>query len=237
MMRRFCSCECEALTIRLVNVMINIIISIVTLLVTLFCIYVVYDSLKVTHSAVLGEEILAYAPHDENVEIEPLWEINSDIIGWIRINGTSIDYPVVQGRDNEFYLSRNYRQEFATAGSIFMDYRNSLSDDFIVIYGHRMSYGGMFTDIIRFKERRFFDENSSGELFIMNEKWKLEIVGFALVESNNREIYDLGDSAVREIMTHATFVREINADRFVLLSTCDAQNKNMRNVLLAQIIE
>ena len=218
--------------------MINMIVSAATLLVTLFCMYVVYDSLKVTHSAVLGEEILAYAPHDENVDIESLWEINADIIGWIRVDGTSIDYPVVQGQDNEFYLSRNYRQEFATAGSIFMDYRNSINDDFLIIYGHRMSYGGMFTDIIRFKERQYFDEHLSGELYVMNEKWKLEIVAFALVQSDNREIYDLGDEAVREIMTHAIYVRETKAaSRFILLSTCDAQNKSMRDVLLAQIKE
>jgi sortase B len=103
------------------------------------CLYIVYDSLKVTKSVVLGEEIKMLAPLDDAIDILRLRELNSDIVGWIRIPDTDIDYPILQGSDNDYYLSRNYLGEFAVAGSIFLDYRNDFGDDFLIIYGHSMS--------------------------------------------------------------------------------------------------
>ena len=226
-----------ALTIKGIKLLMNMIIWAITTVVVLVCLYIVYDGLKVTRSAVLGEEILAYAPADESIDLLSLREINSDIVGWVRIFGTGIDYPVVQGNDNDYYLARNYRQEFATAGSIFLDYRNDWQDDFLIIYGHRMSYGGMFTDIIKFKDQQFFEEHEFGELFIDGAKWKLNIVAFGLARADEKMIYGLSDRALREVMMRAMHVREAGKGRFLLLSTCDAQNKEMRDVLLARIME
>lgn len=88
-------------------------------------VYVICDGMIVTRSAVLGEEVLAYAKADDHVDIRGLKEINNDVVGWIRIDGTDIDYPVLQSTDNSYYLSRNVWREFATAGSIFLDYKSS----------------------------------------------------------------------------------------------------------------
>ena len=236
-MRRFCSCECEDLTIRIMNLMLDMVIWAVMTSVFFVCLYIVYDGLKVTQSAVLGNEILAYAPTDEKIDLSSLRNINPDIVGWIRVFGTEINYPVVQGDDNDYYLARNYRREFATAGSIFLDYRNDWRDDFSIIYGHRMSYGGMFTDIIKFKDWQFFDEHKYGELFIDGKKWKLDIVAFGLVRADNKVIYGLSEMALHDVLMRAIHVREVGKGRFLLLSTCDAQNKEMRDVLLVRIME
>ena len=236
-MRHFCNCGCEDLTIKVANLMLNMMIWVLMTAVMLVCLYIIYDGLKVTQSAVLGEEILVYALADESVDFASLRDINSDIVGWIRIFGTEIDYPVMQSNDNDYYLARNYRQGFATAGSIFLDYRNNWQDNFLIIYGHRMSYGGMFTDIIKFKEQRFFEEHEFGELFIDGAKWKLDIVAFGLVRADDKMIYELSDGALREVMMRAIHVREMGRGRFLLLSTCDSQNKEMRDVLLARIVE
>ena len=223
--------------IKTLGVAMDLAIWSVVLVASLICIYIVYDGLKVTKSAVLGEEILNYAPHDEYIDLKALREINPDIIGWLRIPGTCIDYPVVQGKNNDYYLVRDYMQEFATAGSIFLDYRNTIGDDFLIIYGHRMSYGGMFTDLIKFKDRLFFDEHEIGELFVDGGKWRLEIVAFGLISANNHEIYDLRGNELREMMMHAMYVREAADGRYILLSTCDSENKAMRDVLLLRIVE
>jgi sortase B len=205
--------------------------------VTLVGFYVIYDSLRVTRSVVLGEEIKVFTPSNDWIDISGLRELNSDIVGWIRIPGTDIDYPILQGGDNEHYLSRNYLGEFATAGSIFLDYRNDFSDDFIVVYGHRMSYGGMFTDIIKFQDRNFFDEHDEAEIFMGEQKVILRVVAFGIIRADNHAIYDLGSSAAEEMFANATHVREREKGRYVLLSTCDAHQKSMRDVIMARIIE
>jgi hypothetical protein len=100
-----------------------------------------------------------------------------------------------------------------------------------------MSYGGMFTDIIKFKDQQFFKEHEFGELFIDGAKWNLNIVAFGLVRADEKTIYELSDGALREVMMRAMHVREVGRGRFLLLSTCDAQNKEMRDVLLMRIME
>lgn len=65
-------------------------------------------------------------------------------MGWININDTPIDYPIMKGNDNEFYLTRDFNKEYLTSGSIFMDYRNEgFQDRNTVIYGHHMRDGSM----------------------------------------------------------------------------------------------
>ncbi len=136
------------------------------MMVILLCGYMVYDSATVMHSAVLGAEIKQYAPadEDEKLRFENLANMNANIIGWIRIDGTSIDYPLLQAENNEYYLARNYLDEFATAGSIFLDYRNDFEmDDFLIIYGHRMSYGEMFSDIVKYADAQYWAEHQTGK--------------------------------------------------------------------------
>ena len=222
---------------KMANGMMNILIWAIIAALSFICIYIVYDGLRVTRSVILGDEILAYAPSDEKVDLEALKEINSDIVGWVKIDDTTIDYPIVQSFNNEYYLDRNYLHEFATAGSIFLDYRNDLDDNFLIVYGHRMSYGGMFSDIIKFQSREYFNEHKDGKIYLGSEIWPLEIIAFGIISAENRIIYDLKDGVLREIMTRAAYVREIKTGRFVMLSTCDAQNKSMRDILLAQIVE
>ena len=100
-----------------------------------------------------------------------------------------------------------------------------------------MSYGGMFTDIIKFKDENFFDEHESGELFLDGKKVELRIVAFGLIDAENKKIYGLEDAAITEIVRDAKYKREISEGRYILLSTCDAQNKTMRDTLLVKIIE
>ena len=85
---------------------------------------------------------------DKEIDFDELHKINPEIKAWLKINNTEIDYPVVQTSDNTKYLTRNYRGDFATAGSIFVDYRNhGFKDDFTLVYGHRMDGKLMFGGI------------------------------------------------------------------------------------------
>lgn len=81
-----------------------------------------------------------------SINFEKLQEINPDVIGWIYISGAKVNYPILKGRSNSTYLRRDYRKKKLTAGSIFVDYRNSgdFSDWNTIIYGHNMRNGSMF---------------------------------------------------------------------------------------------
>ena len=75
---------------------------------------------------------------------ETILEDNSNTIGWLMVPGTRIDYPVLQYTDNSYYLNHDFHHHYNTAGWIFMDYRNKLDDQNIVIYGHHRRDGSMF---------------------------------------------------------------------------------------------
>ena len=81
----------------------------------------------------------------KNTYISSLFSINPEVVGWIKVNNTKVDYPVVQAPDNEFYLKHNLYKENDNNGWIFMDYRNSLynMDANTIIYGHNMYYSGI----------------------------------------------------------------------------------------------
>ena len=81
-----------------------------------------------------------------------LSSINSDYQFWINVEGTNIDYPVVQGSDNDFYLNHDFNKNYLPAGSIFLDYRNDFETDYnTVIYGHHMRNSTMFGQMETFK--------------------------------------------------------------------------------------
>lgn len=89
------------------------------------------------------------------------YELNSDYVGWIEIAGTVIDYPVVRGQDNEFYLEHDFYKEEHILGSIFMDYRNIGMglDNHTILYGHYTQTGLMFAELDKFLSEEFTEEN------------------------------------------------------------------------------
>lgn len=91
------------------------------------------------------------------------YAINPDYVGWIKVNNTKIDYPVVRGKDNEEYLEKNFKKENDVLGSIFMDYRNLGMglDRHTVIYGHYTERGLMFGDLDKFADRKFAEDNAT----------------------------------------------------------------------------
>ena len=224
--------------IKILNLMIDVALKIVAIVTVLVAGYIIYDGTKVTRSAVLGSEVLEFAPTDDEMDLVSLRIMNRDIIGWIRIFGTSINYPILQAEDNDYYLSRNYKGEFATAGSIFLDYRNDLAKDrFAIIYGHRMGMGGMFTDVTKYQDETYYDEHETGEIYIGEQRFDVEVVAFGLVQASNKVIYGVQSGALAEVLKLATYRKDVGDGRFMLLSTCDAKNKAMRDVLLLRIKE
>lgn len=116
---------------------------------------------------------------------DKLIKINSDYKLWINIPNTDIDYPVVQGSDNEFYLHNNFNKEKSIAGAIFMDYRNKIeTDKNIILYGHHMKDGTMFNQINKYKKADEFDK---GVIKIVKDKKEYNYEVFSVFVLNEKQ--------------------------------------------------
>jgi|LSQX01.3.fsa_nt_gb sortase B len=175
----------------------------------------------------------------------PLLEINPEIVGWISISGTNIDYPVVQTDNNEYYLSYDFRGNKARQGTIFMDYRNSpdCSDKNTIIYGHNMRDGSMFGVLARFKDKNFFQENTTILFYTLYEITEWEIfsayvtdTSFNYIKQNftSDEEYLNFINAIKDKSMHKRNVELRKDDKIITLSTCSYEFNNARFVVHAR---
>ena len=102
------------------------------------------------------------------VDFETLKKINPEIIAWIRIPNTKIDYPVVQGTDNEFYLKHTFKKTEHVAGSIFLDKDNSpdFSNRKSILYGHNMKDGSMFQGLHKYENEQYLKTHNKVYLYL-----------------------------------------------------------------------
>lgn len=167
------------------------------------------DSLKKEREETEDEE--GEKPQKTSIDFEALKEINPDIVAWIRIPEV-FDYPVVQGEDNQYYLSHTFRKESNIAGSIFLDYRNSrdFTDSKIIIYGHNMKDGSMFHVLREFQDMDFYREHGEIRLYLPNGSIQVyEIVGYEEVRATG-EVYKMGNKNIEE--------------KEIILSTCSSRS-------------
>lgn len=183
-----------------------------------------------------------------NQSIIDLREKYPDVIGWLYIANTRIDYPFAQAHDNEYYLHRDLDRNRSTAGTIFMDYRNSndFSDFNTIIYGHNMRNGSMFGTLENFNDLNFFNTNVTGTIFLANETFEIEFMAFAVIKPNDAVIYNPNITTEADkiiffdhIRNTARYYRDINIttnDRVITLSTCNYEFNNARMVLIGRIL-
>ncbi|MFS0653927.1 class B sortase [Bacillus sp. 179-C3.3 HS] len=163
---------------------------------------------------------------------DELRQVNDDIVGWIDINGTMIQYPIVQSHDNAFYLTRNYLRNETRAGSIFMDYRNDVLHESpnTVVYGHRMRDGSMFAGLTNYLKKDFFNDHQTFQYDTLYQRYEAEI--FAVYETTvdfdyiQTDFQDLGEyahylQAVRQKSIYQTKTDVSTDDLILTLSTCD----------------
>lgn len=181
---------------------------------------------------------------------EDLQEINEDIIGWIQIKDTMINYPVLQTTDNVYYLDRNYKLETSRAGSIFADYRNDFSkkDRHIILYGHRMKDQSMFQQLTNYLDEDFFNKHRIVYFDTLYRSY--DAIVFSAYKTTTD--FDYIKTEFENDESFATFIQEIREkshivsdevvteeDQILTLSTCDysLDRDKGRLVVHAKLIE
>lgn len=184
----------------------------------------------------------------QSVDFTELQTDYPDIVGWIIADGTEIDYPVLQAKDNDYYLYRLYDGSQNANGSIFMDYRNTgiLTDDNTVIYGHNMQSGAMFHPLNEYKYQEFFDTHPTMVISTPEGDFLVELIAGTVEDGNYEFVRFSFDSFedmigyVSEIRSRSTFVSNVElqpGDRLITLCTCTYERQNARYMLLGRVTE
>ncbi len=170
------------------------------------------------------------------IDFEELQHINEDVIGWIRIQKTDIDYPIVQSKDNEYYLHKDINKKYSTCGWIFMDYKNTNTfiDKNTVLYGHNIKSGIMFYDLQKILDNKL-GNNIVIEIFTPIEKLEYRVYSCYMespedyaTKSNLVEEDDLQEY-INEMLNRTQIPYNIvpdKTDKLITLSTCDSSGKN-----------
>lgn len=192
-------------------------------------------------SVIIDSNIETYNDSDSN-----LISTNEDYRFWLKINNTNIDYPVVQGKDNDFYLKHDFFKSKSASGSIFLDYRVNNESKNTVIYGHNMKNGSMFADIKLFKDEKFFNENKFITIEKNNKQYIYEIFSVYYIDGKNVDYLQCNfnsdkefDDFIHRIKERSLFKsnKELNSNDIITLSTCSYEGKNFRTAVHAQLID
>ena len=182
------------------------------------------------------------------VDFDGLMQVSEDVVGWIYIEGTNINYPVVQGADNRYYVSALIDGTPNGAGSIFMDYRNAsdFTDQNTVLYGHNMKNKSMFHDICNYRTQEYYEAHPIGLLITPEKNFYFEIVsGYVASLTDPAWQIDFADEAdahqwLQNSIEHSLFTSSAApapGDKVLTLSTCSYEYANARFVLAGVLRE
>ena len=189
------------------------------------------------------------------LQIEELQKKNQEIMGWLEIEGTNINYPVLQTNDNDFYLTHNYKKENASTGSLFLDKDFDLingSSNYL-IYGHRNKQGLMFEDLMKYAKEDFYKEHTKIKFTTNKEDSTYEIMSvfysrvyykseqnvfryYYFVNANNEQEYNDFVNNAKKASIYDTGVNANYGDQLLTLSTCEYSQEDGRFVVVAKKI-
>lgn len=179
-----------------------------------------------------------------SVNFSILKKENEEIIGWIYLNDSPINYPVVQTDDNNYYLSRLINREYNIAGSIFMDYRNSpkLENNNTILYGHNMNNNTMFGSLKKYKTQEFYDNHKVMYYFTPEKNYIIEIfTGYTIsVESDIYDLSILDNDKLKELISNSDFKSNVEVkadDKIITLSTCAYEYDGARYIIMGVLHE
>ncbi len=194
-------------------------------------------------------------PKEVLEEYKNLLNKNKKLIGWLKIDDTNIDYPVMQTNDNEYYLTHDLNQNNDRNGAIFMDKDCDVlkpSTNFI-LYGHHMKSGKMFGQLDKFADEEYYREHPSIRFDTIYEKGVYDIMYvfrsrvyseeeivfkyYQFIDANSEQEFDSYMNEMKELSLYDTGVTAEYGDQLLTLSTCDYQEKNGRFVVVAKKVK
>lgn len=176
------------------------------------------------------------------IDFEALKEVNEDVIGWLYLPGTVVNYPVVHGEDNSYYLKHLVDGTYNANGCLFMDYKNesNLSDDNSLIYGHHMDSGKMFASLVKYKNQEFYDAHPVIYFLTEDEVYEVELfAGYTTTADSGAYMISLSTREekidwLKEMFHRSDFFADVTVsalDHIVTFSTCAYDFQDARYVV------
>ena len=188
-------------------------------------------------------------------EYKTLYQKNKKLIGWLKIDDTLIDYPVMQTSDNEYYLDHNYNQEYDKNGSLFLDCNCSAypQSTNLIIYGHHMKSGQMFGGLQKYAKESYAQKHSTIQFDTIYEKGTYQVMYvfrsqvynendivfkyYQFIEANSEEEFNSYMRDMEAVSLYDTGVTASFGDSILTLSTCDYSQEDGRFVVVAKKIK
>lgn len=170
--------------------------------------------------------------------------INNSTIGWIFINGTNINYPIMHGQDDEYYLTHNWKGDPYWNGSIFLDQKNSGFNNVSLINGHNMLNGIMFSQLTNFENKDFFYGDHDIYIYDGNSDKVNEYKAIVAIYCTPQIKLSLGDmskaniaSEVETLSNQSIYPKEqYNGNNVILLNTCESNGSGKHLLVVAEQI-
>ena len=187
-------------------------------------------------------------------EYKTLFEKNKKLIGWLKIDDTIIDYPVMQTSDNKYYLEHNFNQEYDKNGSLFLDCSCSVypRSTNLIIYGHHMKSGQMFGQLQKYAKESYYEKHKEIQFDTIYEKGTYEIMYvfrsqvyneddlvfkyYQFINANSGTEFQSYMEEMKKLSLYDTGVTAGYGDSLLTLSTCDNSQKDGRFVVVAKKI-
>ncbi len=185
-------------------------------------------------------------------EYETLYAKNQKLAGWLKIEGTNIDYPVMQTTDNEYYLNHNYNQQKDNNGSLFLDCECTLfpQSDNMIIYGHHMKSGNMFGNLQKYAKEDYWKKHPVIQFDTIYEKGTYEVMYvfyskvydndelvfkyYQFINANSEKEFNYYLSEMEKLSLYDTGVEASYGDTLLTLSTCDHSQTDGRFAVVAK---
>ena len=217
-------------TIRFMDSAVNRIVAILCLLLFLICLYAMIDAVNVYLNA-NDKSVLKYKPQLGHGS-EALGELSDDAVAWLTIDNTSIDYPVMQGRNNDEYINKDPFGNFSLSGSIFLDSRNRADffDPYSILYGHHMEHGAMFGSLDNFIKQEYFDQHRTGTLITTSgQDYTIRLFAACKADATEKTVFDPPESTNEKLLQylkqHAAVFEPQGVDahsRILAMTTCQS---------------
>lgn len=185
------------------------------------------------------------------IDLKDLYKINNDLIGWINIDGTNIDYPVMQNED--YYLRHNLYKNYSYYGTPYLaKYCDLNNSDNLIIYGHHIKNNAMFGELDNYKKESFYNDHKFIKFYTLQDditiEHNYEIISvfktmvycenefkyYSFYKAKNSTDFDNFVSKVKELELYETGKTAKYGDKLITLSTCEYSKKNGRIVLVAK---
>lgn len=185
-------------------------------------------------------------------EFQQLYKRNPDIVGWLKIEGTRINYPIMQNQqDAQYYLNHGFDKKKSKNGLPFLDEHSRIDgSDILLIHGHHMKNGAMFADLMKYKKESYYKEHATLQFNTLYEKEEYEIVAvilsrvyrqtddvfkyYQIEKVETAAEFDSYIQNIKKLALYDTGVTAQHGDKLIVLSTCEYSTEEGRLAVVAR---